>query len=709
MPDAAATVRDPLQALEKYFGFRRFLEGQNAVVSALLQGRDALVIMPTGGGKSLCYQLPALCVDGVTLVISPLIALMKDQVDALQRRGIPATLINSTLTPGEQRSRIDSMRRGEFKLVYVAPERFRHQAFVETLRGIEIGLFAVDEAHCISQWGHDFRPDYMRLWKALDLLGRPQTVALTATATPIVRQDILTQLRLRDPFLCVSGFARPNLSLNITHTKKKDEKFRRLREIISRHKTGIIYCSTRGKVEEVHETLRDWRISATYYHGGMTEQERTKAQNLFIRRERQVVVATNAFGMGIDRPDVRFVAHFDIPGSVEGYYQEAGRAGRDGEPGHCELLFNFADTKTQEFFIEGANPSMEIIRDLYTALSHRADAEHRVIASLEDMAAAIGAKNDMGVGSALITLGRQGYVERFDIPGSRIRGTRLLRPEVPASRLEIDYAALREKENRDRDKLRKMIDFAYSDVCRQRFILEYFGEADAADCGNCDKCSDRGIRRTVREATPDELLIVRKALSGVARTCSKGPLGREGRFGRAKIIGMLTGSRSREVLNARLDELSTYGLLKDLGTSYLQSLFREMETAGLLAATTGEFPVLTLTDAGAAVMRDGGPCKWHWPELPSPAIPAATAKEAPLEVTELGFDETLFEKLRAKRLEMAREAELPAFRLFTDKTLQAMTRLRPQSREAALRIHGISEAKADAWLAPMLEILREHS
>jgi len=344
-------ISDPLPTLKKYFGFDGFLDAQEEVVDQILSGQDGLVVMPTGGGKSLCYQLPAMCLDGVTLVISPLIALMKDQVDALQEKGIPATMINSTLDPGEQRQRIAAMKQGEYKLVYIAPERFRSGSFMEAMRDVNVALFAVDEAHCLSQWGHDFRPEYMRLGQALEKLGKPQAIALTATATPVVRKDILEVLALREPFETVSGFSRPNLSLVINEVDKHKVKHERLKEVVKKWKTGVVYCSTRKRVEEVGELLHSWGVKSIAYHGGMTADEREQTQNKFISKEADVAVATNAFGMGIDRSDVRFVLHYEIPGSIEAYYQEAGRAGRDGEAAYCELLFNYADTRTQEFFV----------------------------------------------------------------------------------------------------------------------------------------------------------------------------------------------------------------------------------------------------------------------------------------------------------------------------------------------------------------------
>jgi ATP-dependent DNA helicase RecQ len=323
---------DPQEALEKHFGFREFREPQAEIISEILKGQDLFVVMPTGGGKSLCYQLPAILLEGVTVVVSPLLALMKDQVDALAFKGIPATLINSTISGAEQQQRIRRMREGEFKLVYIAPERFRSRMFLQALGQVTIALFAVDEAHCISQWGHDFRPDYFRLGSVLAELGHPQTAAFTATATPDVRADIVKRLGLEKPAIFVAGFARPNLRFVVTETQSELEKYKRLRELIQRHRTGIVYCATRKRVDLVSEELRSWGVRVVSYHGGIDDSAREEAQNQFAQNSCDVVVATNAFGMGIDRADLRFVVHFEIPGSLEAYYQEAGRAGRDGEP-----------------------------------------------------------------------------------------------------------------------------------------------------------------------------------------------------------------------------------------------------------------------------------------------------------------------------------------------------------------------------------------
>lgn len=690
-------VKQPGAALQEHFGFSKFLDGQEEVISEIVAGKDGLVVMPTGGGKSLCFQIPALCFPGVTLVISPLIALMKDQVDALQARGIPATLINSTLSWSEQKERLDGMVRGDFKLVYVAPERFRAESFLRALEGVEISLFAIDEAHCLSQWGHDFRPDYMRLGKALEKIGRPQCVALTATATPVVREDILQVLGLREPFERISGFSRPNLSLGITAVDKVAQKDERIKAVISAHKTGIIYCATRKKVDLVSETLASWGVKCVSYHGGMGDSERVKAQEIFISKKVDIAVATNAFGMGIDRGDVRFVIHYEIPGSVEAYYQEAGRAGRDGEAAVCELLFNYADTRTQEFFIDGANPSATTVRQIYGYLLNEADGNHEVFRTLEDITEHADVKNGMAVGSALSVLARGRFIERFDVQGKRMRGTRLLKPDLQAGDLNLDEDAMEKKDSRDREKLKSMVEMCYARTCRQQWILEYFGEPDAKTCGSCDVCRDK-TAGDYRKPTTEEELMVKKALAGVARMSHRGSRGWEGKFGKGRIVQMLSGSKSQEILNNRLDQLTTYGILADKTTGYLNGLFRSMAEERLVITQTGDYPLMTLSDKGEQVMLGKSDFELKWPdEAPTP-----------VGLKEKDFDPQLYAMLKDLRYKMAKKDGVPQYIVFSNKVLEALTKYAPTSVEEGLAIPGIGEAKAQTYLPAFLEMIRTY-
>lgn len=599
-------------ALQRHFGFEDFRPGQGEIIQAILAGENALVIMPTGGGKSLCFQLPALLREGITLVVSPLIALMKDQVDALQTKGIAAGFLNSSQSAAEQREVLRALERGAIKLVYVAPERFRYEGFLQTVGRLPLSLFAIDEAHCISQWGHDFRPDYYRIGQVLQKLGYPQVVALTATASPAVQADILWALHLPEARRFVAGFARPNLSLRVRQVNSEAEKFARLRELVRALRTGIVYCATRKKVEAVAREMAHWKVPFAFYHGGMSDRERAAAQDRFLNGEASVAVATNAFGMGIDRADLRFVIHFEVPGSIEAYYQEVGRAGRDGKPATCELFFQHADVRVQEFFLEGANPSLEIITGLWRVLRTLAR-DDEVNLPLAELAKEIpGCKNEMAVASAMVILQRAGYLERRDVPGQLTRLTHLLRPEVMPHRLEINRQALDEKERLDRERLRQMIEFVHTRECRQGFILRAFGEAQNQSCETCDRCQARD-QSGARPPTSAEKILVQKMLSCIARMSWRRGQAWEGRFGRQRILQVLLGSRSKAVLAAGLDQLSTHGILATESEAYLGELLRELIEAGLACTSPGQYPTISLTPAGESVMRGAENYRLHWP------------------------------------------------------------------------------------------------
>jgi len=407
------------ELLKIHFGYESFLAGQERAIDSILAGRDTVVVLPTGGGKSLIFQLPALVLDGITIVISPLIALMKDQVDSLEKVGIPATFINSSISLAETEKRLAKLQNQSYKIVYIAPERFYNQIFLTSLKQIKVSLFAIDEAHCISQWGHDFRPSYMRLKEAIKSVGSPTVVALTATATPEVRDDMIKQLGLDDPEMVITGFARPNLQLAVVPTSN-GQKIENIVNLFTTNPdigSGIIYAGTRAKADEILEALMDNDIKAVGYHAGMDASSRDWVQEQFMHGQAQVVVATNAFGLGINKRDIRFVIHHDLPGTIEAYYQEAGRAGRDGQPSFCLLFYHQQDRYLREFFIKGDNPAPETISEIYDFLVGRAGLEINPNSSILITYAEI-AQNlsdsvpEMAIGTALKILEKEGYISR---------------------------------------------------------------------------------------------------------------------------------------------------------------------------------------------------------------------------------------------------------------------------------------------------------
>ena len=368
------TIDDARAALRTHFGYDDFRPGQARAVTSVLDGRDTLVILPTGGGKSICYQVPALLLPGLTVVVSPLISLMKDQVDALTARGLPAAFVNSTLSSGEVSDRLARAQRGEIKLLDVAPERFDFANTAERIARMGVSLLALDEAHCISEWGHDFRPSYLRMAQVRERLGNPPVVALTATATPEVRRDIARQLQLDNPETVITGFDRINLRYHVVPTRTDDDKDAALvRAIREAEGLAVVYASTRRAVERVARVLERARIPSVAYHAGLDDKHRHEVQDAFMREDVRAIVATNAFGMGIDKPNVRLVVHHAMPGTLEAYYQEAGRAGRDGLPSDCVLLHSFPDRFTHEFFIKGAYPDRAVIERVYNAIVRDAD------------------------------------------------------------------------------------------------------------------------------------------------------------------------------------------------------------------------------------------------------------------------------------------------------------------------------------------------
>ncbi len=609
--DAAPPIVPSLEGgLKQLFGFDQFRPGQRDVMEAILGGANALVVMPTGSGKSLCYQLPACALEGITLVISPLIALMKDQVDAMTERGIPATLINSSISTREQMDRLRAMEAGEYKIVYVAPERFRSGAFCEAIARTPIGLFAIDEAHCISQWGHDFRPDYLILDKIRAQLGNPPTVALTATATSQVQRDILQQLSLPDADVFVYGFERPNLFFEVHDTRSKASKTERVNALID-HYDGepvLIYCATRKQVEEVSADLaqsQQQRHEIGMYHAGLSDGERARVQDSFMDGRYGVMVATNAFGMGVDKSNIRGVIHYNVPGSIEAYYQEAGRAGRDGDPSHCLLLFNYADRGIHEFFNEQTFPPPHIVTAIWDFVSRFGVGTHTL--SADQIAQQVSARlpgrrlNSWAVESALRLLQRAGHMEfgvREGFPWLAVHEV------VRGPELQVDWEYLERRSSVNADLLSDVVRYASGRDCRQLYLLRYFNSRPSFEggCGHCDVCCGTPDYAVSQGLPPDRQVIIHEPINTVIQKTLAGLARTRGRFGAHIVAGMLRGSRSKKMQSFKLERLTTYGILRYMTQPDLVELLDVLLRYDLVMRD--EHGCLGLTEAGSEVMRD---------------------------------------------------------------------------------------------------------
>ena len=482
--------KNSFEILKNYFGYDSFRGEQEAIIKRIVEEqKHALVLMPTGSGKSLCYQIPALYFDNCTIVISPLIALMQDQVDALRKKDVPAAFINSTLSKQEREKRLTDFVSGKIKLLYVTPERFRKSDFVAQIKQVKIDLLAVDEAHCISEWGHDFRPDYSRIGEFRELLGNPLTIALTATATHDVQEDIINKLHLNNSEMKIfhQGIERPNLRLEAVDVFDDKEKLREIFKTLEKYDgSGIIYFSLIKTLERFSEVLGDKGYKHGIYHGKLEDKQRKQMQRDFLSGKQKLILATNAFGMGIDKADIRFVIHAEVPSSIESYYQEIGRAGRDGKDSLCLLLYNQEDLYTQMEFIKWSNPDANFYFALYNLLQR--DLGLINSSGIEHLREQMNFKNknDFRIETALAMLDRYGVTE-----GEIDNKNLAVVDELPEILQDEDY--LKEKLLSDNKKLLSVVNYFRKENCRRIFISDYFGFPGEKSCGNCDNCTLNGI------------------------------------------------------------------------------------------------------------------------------------------------------------------------------------------------------------------------
>lgn len=607
------------QFLKQYFGYDSFREGQEELIDSLLAGQDVFGIMPTGAGKSLCYQIPALMFRGITLVISPLISLMKDQVAALNQAGVYAAYLNSSLTQGQYFKALDFAKRGKYKIIYVAPERLLTDSFLDFAVHADISFVSVDEVHCVSQWGQDFRPSYLKIVEFISRLPvRPVVGAFTATATQPVREDVTRILQLHDPHIVTTGFDRSNLYFEVRTAKDKMAQVMRL---LQEHEgeSGIIYCITRKLVEEVYEALKARGIAVTKYHAGLSDEERRMNQDDFIYDRCSLMVATNAFGMGIDKPDVRFVIHYNMPKNMESYYQEAGRAGRDGEPSSCILLYSGQDVRTNQFFIENNRENEELSET-----------------ELEEVIA------------------------------------------------------------KDRERLKKMTYYCYTKDCLREYMLGYFGEPAKGYCGNCSNCLQNYEEVDVSKYARIMLCCIEEC--------------RE-RYGVTTILETLHGSRSEKVLRYRLNENSYYATATDISMERLRQIVKQLLAKGYLNQTDDEYGLLKLTERSYDITVKGEQIML---KLPKEKEPVTVERRVQLKTkSSIGRraasnNPQLYELLRSLRNETAKNMKVPAYVVFTDKTLQEMSTYLPVTRDEMLEISGVAQAKYEKYGELFMNVIREY-
>lgn len=694
-------MSNPEDILKRVWGYPGFRGEQLPIIEAILSGRDGLAVMKTSGGKSLCYQVPALARPGCALVVSPLISLMQDQVDALTARGVPSTFINSSLDQEEASRRLQEAVAGKFKLLYVSPERLQTEGFFAAASQMNLSLVAVDEAHCVSTWGHDFRPAYTRIERFLSRLEgstgkRPQRFAFTATATPDIQDDILLQLGIENPAVFVGSFNRENISMEVI---RQNDRLAGCISLLNKHhgEQTIIYCATVKAVEEVYGALLAAGMAADKYHGRMPPLEKLRSQERFLNNDATTLVATNAFGMGVDKPDIRNIIHYQMPGSLENYYQEAGRAGRDGKASRSYVLYSEADRRLHEFFIHsgtpGENEVMRLLaglRENYGGSTQSLTAEELVQASGNTLrpASAIGALHILeGQGAVTIRHVDLEIADRFSV-------------EIPENGPEPDLRHLADRRKSSLASLAAMERFCTTNDCRRNQLLSHFGETDQnGDCGHCDACSVRQADITGQEASIPEQAIV-CLCKAIAKIGSK--------ISDAWLPDILVGNKTRLITAAKLDQLDVFGALSDWTPGEVRHLMRAAQTARLYALPGQSTRLPRLTAKGAAIAEGSAvpriPCppsllERQSPDLITPQKPEADPAAVKLRAT----------KLKAWRAREAdRQKTSPPF-ILSDRLLDKLSAVGPMSF-AEIERCGVSPGRTARYgkdLLGCLELPRE--
>jgi ATP-dependent DNA helicase RecQ len=669
--------------LRARFGYHDFRPGQEQAVASVLAGKDTLVILPTGGGKSLCFQVPALLLPGLTVVVSPLISLMKDQVDALTARGLPAAFVNSTLTASQVADRLNRAARGEIKLLYVAPERFDFGSSAERLREMGVSLLAVDEAHCISEWGHDFRPSYLRMASVRERLGDPPTIALTATATKMVREDIARQLHLEDPTTVITGFDRTNLHYHVVPTKNERDKDAALVEILRRHEgLAVVYASTRKAVERIAGELDRAKIPVVGYHAGLDDSHRHEVQDAFMNGEVRAIVATNAFGMGIDKPNVRLVVHHAMPGTLEAYYQEAGRAGRDGKHSDCFLLHSFPDRFTHEFFIKGAYPDRKLVERVYERAVRDADGSGLLRTGPEAIAGELAGKvSGREVESALRVLVRAGALRAEGESASRAFVRLLATPERIKRELNGELDVERE--------LLRALWRAAGKALNDGAAIELEGLPPGFG-------GAAGIIPLLEALQSRQFVTWERAGGGMRLANRRAPL--------ADFDVDWAGlERRRKGEMAKLADMQSYAYTARCRRGFVLRYFGDPAARDRCEGCDN---CLHIRHEFAAAPPAEGARPYRSKSAERRAGGRGERAAPPAELVVGPDDAPLFGELRALRGAIAREEQVPAYVVFADRTLAEIAVRKPRSLAALSEVRGVGPAKLEKYGERFLALIR---